>query len=173
VTASSDTGGSYHPWTTYIHAREEARRRGDRKVGTEHLLLGLLCDRNIGSVLGTGLQPARDALDTLDREALTALGIALTLDAPPLPVRQTPARPTLKAVLTGRLPLTPAAKRTLAEAGKPVRRGRRITSQQVLLKLLDLDAPDPAATLLATLGVDRAAVRERLGLPPAAGRPKR
>jgi hypothetical protein len=135
--------------------------------------LPLLHDPDIGPVLGTGLQSARDALDTLDREALGALGIALTLDAPPLPIRQTPARPTLKAVLTGRLPLTPAAKRTLAEAGKPVRRGRRITARQVLLKLLDLDAPDPGAALLAELGVDRSAVRERLGPPPAARGPKR
>jgi|HubBroStandDraft_6_1064221.scaffolds.fasta_scaffold26237_5 hypothetical protein len=32
----------YHPWSTYIAAREEARRRGDRRVGTEHLLVALL-----------------------------------------------------------------------------------------------------------------------------------
>lgn len=40
---------------TYIRAREEARRRGDIKVGTEHLLLGLLHDHDIGSALGTDL----------------------------------------------------------------------------------------------------------------------
>jgi Clp amino terminal domain, pathogenicity island component len=169
VTARSGTADTtYHPWTTYIHAREEARRRGDRKVGTDHLLLGLLHDRAIASALGTGLQAARGALDALDRQALGALGITPALEAPPLPMRQTPARPTLKAVLTGRLPLTPAAKRALAEAGKPMRRGRRITAAQVLLRLLDQPAPDPAAVLLAALGVDRAAVRGRLGAAPAA-----
>ena len=34
----------YHPWTTYIDARQEARRRGDHKVGTEHLVLALLME---------------------------------------------------------------------------------------------------------------------------------
>jgi hypothetical protein len=168
VTARSATGDSYHPWTTYIHAREEARRRGDRKVGTEHLLLGLLHEKGIDSVLGADLQSGREALDGLDREALGALGIAPAFDAPPLPMRPTPARPTLKAVLADRLPLTPAAKRALADAGKPMRRGRHITARQVLLRLLDLRAPDPAAVLLAALGVDQVAVRERLGPPPAA-----
>jgi len=28
-------GDEYHPWSTYIAAREEARRRGDRTIGTE------------------------------------------------------------------------------------------------------------------------------------------
>ena len=45
---------------------------------------------------------------------------------------------------------------------KPVRRGRHITSQQVLLKLLDVRSPDPAAVLLSALGVDRAGVRAHL-----------
>lgn len=72
MTARSATGDSYHPWTTYIHAREEARRRGDRQVGTEHLLLGLLHEKGIDSVLGTDLQSGREALDALDREALGA-----------------------------------------------------------------------------------------------------
>jgi len=166
VTARSATGDGYHPWTTYIHAREEARGRGDRRVGTDHLLLGLLHEKGIDSVLGADLQSGRDALDALDRQALGALGIAPAVDAPPLPMRPAPARPTLKAVLTGRLPLTPAAKRALADAGKPMRRGRPITARQVLLQLLDLRAPDPAAVLLGALGVDRAAVRERLGPGP-------
>ena len=168
MTARSDAGDTYHPWTTYIRAREEARRRGDRKVGTDHLLLGLLHDRAIASALGTDLQAARAAVDALDREALGTLGITTALDAPPLPMRQTPARPTLKAVLTGRLRLTPAAKRALAEAGKPIRRGGRIAAEQVLLRLLDQQAPDPAAALLAALGVDRAAVQGRLGAAPTA-----
>ena len=34
----------YHPWTTYVDARQEARRRGDHKVGTEHLVLALLME---------------------------------------------------------------------------------------------------------------------------------
>ena len=47
---------AYHPWRTYIDAREEARRRGDRKVGTEHLILGLL--REPVLVAGPRMRPA-------------------------------------------------------------------------------------------------------------------
>jgi hypothetical protein len=162
MSAGADSGDAYHPWTTYIYAREEARRRGDRRVGTDHLVLGLLHDPTIASVLGVDVRAARVTLDSLDREALDALGIAPALDAPPLAMRETPSRPTLKAVLTNRLPLTPAAKLALQQAGKPIRRGRHITAQQVMLRLLDQKSPDPAAILFAALGVDIAAVRQRL-----------
>jgi hypothetical protein len=39
MTKRSKPADAYHPWnpwSTYIDAREEARRRGDRKAGTEH-----------------------------------------------------------------------------------------------------------------------------------------
>ncbi|MDQ6615071.1 MAG: Clp protease [Actinomycetota bacterium] len=166
MTSRSTTADAYHPWTTYILAREEARRRGDRRAGTEHLALGLLGDPAIESLLGVRLQGARDALDSLDRRALGAVGIDATFDAPSLPMRQTPTRPTVKAVLKDRLPLTPAAKAALQEAARPMRRGQQITPQQVLLRLLDQKEPDPVATLFATLGVDTAAVRERLTQAP-------
>jgi Clp amino terminal domain, pathogenicity island component len=162
MTTRSSAADAYHPWTTYIYAREEARRRGDRRVGTEHLVLGLLRDPAIESALGLSLQHGRDALDALDREALGALGIGAALDTPPLPMRDTPARPTLKAVLKDRLPLTPAAKTALQESGQTIRRGRHITPQRVLLTLLDFQPPDPSAVMLAAVGVDGAGVRERL-----------
>jgi hypothetical protein len=168
MTASSIATVTYHPWTTYIYAREEARRRGDRRVGTEHLVLGLLHDPAIEAALGVSLQVARDTLDTLDRQALGLVGIGPALDAPPLPMRETPARPTLKAVVKDRLPLTPGAKRALQESGKPMRRGQKITPQQVLVGLLDLQLPDPSAALLGALELDTAAVRQHLGASPAA-----
>ncbi|MGO9875850.1 MAG: Clp protease N-terminal domain-containing protein [Acidimicrobiia bacterium] len=159
---------NYHPWTTYIAAREEARRRGETRVGTDHLVLGLLHDLEIVSVLGVTLTAARDAVGSLDRCALAAVGIAADLDAPLLPERELPNRPTAKAVFKDRLPLTPAAKNALRTAARPMRRRQHITPQQLLLALLDRDALDPAATLLARLGVDVAAVRQRLAAPPAA-----
>ena len=64
-----------HPWTTSIYAREEAHVRGDRRVGTEHLVLGLLHEPLIGSLLGADLPRARAALDALDRDALGAIGV--------------------------------------------------------------------------------------------------
>jgi len=153
---------TYHPWTSYMWASEEARRRGDRKAGTDHLLLGLLEEPSIEAALGVSLEEARDALDLLDREALAAIGIDQELDAPPLRMHPVPVRPTFKAVMKDRLRMTPVAKRVLQEVGKPMRRGKHITPQQVLVGILDLESPDPAADLLGALGVDTAEVRRRL-----------
>lgn len=154
----------YHPWTTYILAREEARRRGDRKVGTDHLLLGLSYEPGLAPVLGFDVNSGREALAAMDTDALTSV-LGSAPDAPPAPAHE-PApslpKPTLKAVLRDRLPMSPAAKSALEEAGKPMRRGHRWEARGVLLRLLDLDPPDPGAALLDSLGVDRDAVRERL-----------
>jgi hypothetical protein len=167
---SSTAGGSaYHPWTTYIAAREEARRRGDRKVGTEHLLLALLSEPDLSGILDVTIEEARAALDALDLQAFAAIGLDARLDLPPLqstPSAETPRKPTLRAVLKGRLPMTPTAKKTL-EASKGTRRGRahpgpRYVAKNVLAALLELERPDPTAELLAELGVEPAAIRERL-----------
>ena len=165
MTTRSRTTETYHPWTTYIAAREEARRRGNRRVGTEHLVLGLLHDPEIASALGITLESAREALDSLDRQALRAIGIAPTLDAPLLPERELPSKPNVKAVLKDRLALTPAAKSALQEAGKSMRRGKHIVPQEVLVVVLGCESPDPAADLFSALGVDAAAARLRLAKP--------
>jgi Clp amino terminal domain, pathogenicity island component len=181
MTAKASKVGEYHPWTTYVHAREEARRRGDRRVGTEHLVLGLLREPDLARVLGCDLGAAREALDAMDRDALVAVGIDRALGAPPVPTRE-PAlggrRPSLKAVLTDRLPMTPVAKRVLEESGKDGH-GRRVDTrhkargwsrERVLIALLSLAPPDPGAALLDALEVDRAAVGARLS--EAIGGPK-
>ena len=162
MTTGGTTATAYHPWTTYMWASEEARRRGDRRVGTDHLVLGLLEDPAIESVLGVSLQDARDALDALDNEALGSMGVAPDVDAPPLRMRAIPNRPTFRAVITDRLRMTPKAKAVLEEAGRPMRRGRHITSQHVLARLLVLEPPDPAAELFAALGVNVHEARRRL-----------
>jgi hypothetical protein len=177
MSAKARKVGEYHPWTTYVYAREEARRRGDRRVGTEHLVLGLLREPDIAQVLGCDLGAAREALDAMDRDALVAVGIDGALGAPPVPTRE-PAlggrRPSLKAVLADRLPMTPVAKRVLEESGKDGRRGRaegRWSVHAVLAALLCLAAPDPGAALLDALEVDRAGVgaclSEAIGGPKA------
>ena len=161
---------AYHPWRTYIDAREEARRRGDRKVGTEHLILGLLWEPVLAKALGCDLQTARDTLDAMDHDALAAVGIGAAFNAPPIPIDEPikrPARPMLKAVLRDRLPMTPAAKKALEETWKERRRGH-IPTQHVLLTVLELEPPDPAAELIAALGVDRPAAQQRLGVGRAA-----
>jgi hypothetical protein len=151
-----------HPWTIYMRASEEARRRGDRRTGTDHVLLGLLEDPSIEVVLGVSLQQARQALESLDQEALGALGLGSGTDAPPLPMRAVPKKPTIRAVLKDRLRMTPAAKKVLEEAVKPMRRKTQVTAQQVLAQILTLQPPDPAAVLLGALGVNTSEVRRRL-----------
>jgi len=171
VTKHSKPADAWNPWSTYIDAREEARRRGDRKVGTEHLILGLLREPVLAQALGCDLETARDALDAMDRDALAAVGIGAAFNAPPIPIDEPikrPSRPTLKAVLRDRLPMTPAAKAALEKSYKERRRGHHIPQQQVLLAVLELKPPDPAAELIAALGVDRAAARQRLGVGRAA-----
>ena len=174
MTAKPSKAGEYHPWTTFIYAREEARRRGDRRVGTEHLVLGLLREPDVAHLLGCDLGAAREALDVMDRDALVAIGIDRPLEAPPVPTRE-PAlggrRAVLKAVLTDHLPMTPVAKRVLEESGKGRHRRpaeRRWSLHAVLAALLSLAPPDPAAALLDALEVNRDAVSTRLSEPSAA-----
>ena len=112
-----------HAWAIYLQASEEARRRGDRRTGTDHVLLALLEDPSIEVVLGVSLQQARQALESLDHEALGALGLGSGTDAPPLPMRAVPKKPTIRDVAKkDRLRMTPAAKKVLEEAVKPNRR---------------------------------------------------
>jgi ATP-dependent Clp protease ATP-binding subunit ClpA len=174
MTGKANKVGGFNPWATYVYAREEARRRGDRRVGTEHLVLGLLREPDVALVLGCDLDTAREALDAMDRDALVAVGIDRALDAPPIPTRE-PAlrggRAILKAVLADHLPATPVAKRVLEEAGKDARHrpAKQCWSRErVLIALLSLAPPDPAAALLDALGVDRDAVSTRLSEPSAA-----
>ena len=93
-----------HVWALYMQASEEARRRGDRRTGTDHLLLGLLEDPSIEVVLGVSLQQARQALESLDQEALGALGMGFGIDAPSLPMRAVPKKPRIRDVMTKRSP---------------------------------------------------------------------
>jgi hypothetical protein len=152
-----------HVWTIYMRASEEARRRGDRRTGTDHLLLALFEDPSTEVVLGVKLKQARQALESLDQEALGALGIRSGTDAPPLPMRAVPKKPTFRDVIKkDRLRMTPAAKKVLEEAVKPNRRKTQVTAPQVLAHILTLQPPDPAAVLLDALGVNTLEVRLRL-----------
>jgi hypothetical protein len=153
----------YNPWATYIAAREEARCRGDRRVGTEHLLVALLLRPDLASVLGTDAEAARAGLAKLDRQALAAVGIGAQTEEPvPAPRAGLPRRPTLKTVLQGRLPLTPVAKKMLEVSWKVTRGRRQLGEKYLLASLLELERPDPTAELVAHLGIDPATARTRL-----------
>ena len=156
-----------HVWAIYLQASEEARRRGDRRTGTDHVLLALLEDPSIEAALGVSLQQARRALESLDHEALGALGLASGTDAPPIPMRAVPKKPRIRDVVKkDRLRLTPAAKKVLEAAYKPNgHRKFQVTGPEVLAQILALQPPDPAAVLLGALGMNTSEVRRRLDLP--------
>jgi len=140
-------------------AVDEAGRRGDARVGTEHLLLGLLHDPGSAAArsMAVDLEAARGALRAMDVDALAAVGIDVDVDGPGLP-----------GLLTGpahrRRPFTTAAgaalRRTLAEAQSG--NARRLEPAHLLLALLDCEPRDPVRQLLDRLGVDRSLVRARL-----------
>ena len=163
MTTESAAPEMLHGWAIYLRAGEEARRRGDRRSGTDHLLLALFEDPSIEALLGVTLQQARQALESLDHEALGALGLGPGTDAPALKMRAVPKKPTLLDIMQkDRLRMTPAAKKVLEEASKPNRRRLYVTAQQVLAQILTLQPPDPAAVLLGAVGVNTSEVRRRL-----------
>jgi hypothetical protein len=163
MTTESVAPETLHAWAICLRASEEARRRGDRRTGTDHLLLALLENPSIEAVLGVSLQQARQALASLDHEALAALGLESGTDAPALPMRAVPKKPRFRDVAQkDRLRMAPAAKKVLEEASKPNRRRLQVTAQQVLAQILTLQPPDPAAVLLGALGVNTSEVRRRL-----------
>jgi ATP-dependent Clp protease ATP-binding subunit ClpA len=137
-------------------AAVEARRRGDRRVGTDHLLLGLLHGRDSMAVraLGVDLESARAASDELDRAALAGVGVDVgSLPLVPLSV---PGH--------RRPPLTSGARAVFVRGVEEARsaRSRRIEERHLLIGLLSRERPDPAAELLAALDVDPAKARDRL-----------
>jgi hypothetical protein len=187
VTTESVVPEMLHVWAICLRAGEEARRRGDRRAGTDHLLLALFEDPSVEVVLGVNLQQARQALESLDHQALGAVGLGSGADAPPLPMRAVPKKPRLRDVAKkDRFRMTPAAKKVLEEASKPNRRRLQVAAQQVLAQILTLQPSDPAAVLLDALDVNTSEVRRRLDLPsearqethsdaavPSKGRPRR
>jgi hypothetical protein len=163
MTTESVAPEALHVWAVYLQASEEARRRGDRRTGTEHLLLSLLEDPSIEVVLDASLQQARETLESLDQEALGALGLAPGTDAPPIPMGPVPKKPRLRDIIQkNRLRMTPAAKKVLEDAVRPNRRKTQVTAQQVLAQILILQPPDPAAVLLGALGVNTTEVLRSL-----------
>ena len=174
-----------HVWALYLRASEEARRRGDRRVGTDHLVLALLQEPSIELIIGTTLERARHVLASLDRDALAVLDLDVDLDLDPdsgpredqsvdadtegdtsaesSSTRTLTMKPRFRDVARrDRLRLTPAAKALLEDASRPNRHRLYVTARQVLLAVFELRAPDPAAVLLDALGVDASGIRHRL-----------
>lgn len=138
-----------------LAANEEVRRLGDRRVGTQHLLLALLHepDSLAQRILGMDLDSARSALTDLDRDALRAIGIdPSALDRPiSSPARRKPPFTTgFRAVLVRAVTDTRANKESV------------VSDHRLLRALLEIEPPDPAAALLAAMGVDNREALNRL-----------
>jgi len=132
---------------------EEAQRRGDRRVGTDHLLLGVLRDGDSAALVGVSVDDARSTADALDRKALVAIGIDIGDFRPAVAPRsgiRTQFTSGARSVLQRTLAHTTAAK------------SRRITPAHLLLALVEREQPDAAAALLSELNVDTADLRRRL-----------
>jgi ATP-dependent Clp protease ATP-binding subunit ClpA len=134
-------------------ARYEAARRGDRRIGTEHLLISLLEDDGNASALGVDAEAVRVAADRLDHAALAAVGLDLG-----------EVTPSARVALKKHMPFSAGAKQVmrLMLDHATAEKAREITPRHMLLGVLDREAPDPAATVLAELGVDVTAARARL-----------
>jgi ATP-dependent Clp protease ATP-binding subunit ClpA len=148
-----------------VAAVAEAQRRGDARIGTEHLLLGLLHEADSVAVraIGVDLDSARRALQALDVEALAAVGIEVEIEVDvEVGVEAQPTLPSTK--FAGQRSFTAAARdalrRTLVEAHR--QRARQLSPTHLLLALLDGGPRDPAIQLLTRLGVDAAVVRSQL-----------
>ncbi|MFC5826965.1 Clp protease N-terminal domain-containing protein [Nonomuraea insulae] len=133
---------------------EEARLRGDRRLGTEHLLLGLLHHEESARTIGVDLAAARAALDELDRAALRMLGVEVG-DLPATPRKHPPVPATA---------LTSSARAVLNQAirATTVKTREAQVPRHLALNLLAQKRPDPVAQLIDQLGLDRAALHGRL-----------
>ena len=139
-----------------LGATEEVRRRGDRRVGTDHLLLAVLHGTTAPRVLDVDVAAARSAADRLDRAALASIGIDVG------------GRELASAATSRRRPPFTSGARTLLKVTLDQARrekARRVQARHLLHALLSLKRPDPAAELLDALGVDRDQARARLTLP--------
>lgn len=146
-------------------ALAEAGHRGERHIGTEHLLLGVLAspDRLAGAALaaaGLDLAAARRALDATDDEALAAVGVDTAVLAPPRTADAADPGGRRPRWRRSHRPFTGGAKQVLEGAlRQAVGLGHRwIGTEHLLLALTARAEPDPAVRLLARLDVDPAAV---------------
>lgn len=134
-------------------AMEEARHGGDKRLGTDHLLLGALHEPVAAGILGVALEDARAAARRLDRAALASVGIdAHGLESAAMPGmgKKPPFSSGARSVMEGMLRYATDQK------------SRTITTADLLLSLLDREEHDPAAALLDELGIDRAEIRRKV-----------
>ncbi|HEX9039987.1 MAG TPA: Clp protease N-terminal domain-containing protein [Trebonia sp.] len=173
-------------WQVILCAQEQARRLGHDFIGCEHLLYGLASgDGGVGAVLrernvtperveaefvrliGPENTAAGSRFDTLDRDALTSIGIdldtvrnrieaafgpgALAPDAPASRGRRRSRRHRGSGRVAGHLPVTRRAKKCLRHSPREAGAlpGGHVGAEQIALALLTMDNGLPRRILSA------------------------
>jgi ATP-dependent Clp protease ATP-binding subunit ClpA len=136
-----------------ISAVEEADRRGDSRVGTDHLLVVIAQARSLAGIFPSP-DEIRAQIDRLDEEALRAVGLD--------PGLNDHERPSL-----GRgkhIPFTGASREALKRALKEaVAWGHRhIGVEHIALALVTGEPPDRALAIIDGLGLSADAIRTSL-----------
>ena len=136
------------------HAVEEAESRGDTRIGTEHLLIGVARSRSLEGVL-PDVESLRAELDRMDREALASVGLD-----PGLIELAGPAR----HKKTVHIPFTSGAKDILKGALRAALdlSHRHIGVEHIALALTAIEGPDRATGMLHGLDLDPDALRAAL-----------
>ena len=140
-----------------------ARRRGETRIGTDHLLMAVVTAGNeIARAAGLSMERLQDALDQMDGSALGAFGIDAAPEAWKMPsevaesLRFRPRRRRPKS--RHHLPLSAGAKQSLRKSVRVAldHRHRRVTTNHLLAALSTAGQNDPAIRLLRTSAVDPA-----------------
>lgn len=150
---------------TIVLAQESARERGDNYIGTEHLLLGVLRDRD-GTVtkvlesLGVSPEAIRQGIESAtqtDRPARRGFGRR-------------------EHAVSGHIPFTPRAKKVLElSLRESLELGHNYIGTGHILLALIREGEGSAAQTLASLGITLDTTRDRLveNLPAEPDRPNR
>jgi len=136
------------------HAVEEAESRGDTRIGTEHLLIGVARSRSLEGLM-PDVESLRVELERMDREALASVGLD-----PGLVEVSGPAR----RKRSGHIPFTSGAKHILKGALREALDlgHRHIGVEHIALALTAIDGPDRATVMLHGLALDPDALRAAL-----------
>jgi ATP-dependent Clp protease ATP-binding subunit ClpC len=135
-------------------AVEEAERRGDPSVGTEHLLVGVVSSAAPGiDLIGASVDRLRDAWGAMDVAALAATDVEIELPIEPLATRR-----------NGHLPLTGGAKQVLEDTLREAigMGSRRLEPEHILIALTLRPPRDGAIRLIVQAGLSPDTIRTDL-----------
>lgn len=147
--------------TVVTDAVEEAERRYDPYIGTEHLLLGVTRSHTpvtTATLRNAGIttDAVRQAMVEQERGALAAVGVDVETNLLAVDGPKRPPRGWRRFRFAGHRPFTAGAKGALHASLEHARRLQqgRLLPEHLLLALTTASSTDPAVRLLQQLGVD-------------------